>query len=244
MPSNKIRATLSPTHHALLFAWIGREVAQRVGEEQGEAIMRKAARRYGEQRGHRMALRAQANGHALTMTHFLAYGEWQAEPGTAASETVERVPHFKYRVTLCPWHNAWQENDLMPFGRFYCMEIDLALVHGFNPDLRLDVNDTLSNEGTYCEFVFYDADLTAAGALTTEDGTPVAEWEARIMPWDYHLGHLFKTAGEVVIEVLGQAGQEAMDAAITGFARRFGDEAAQIVQSYAHVDFDRLPESR
>jgi hypothetical protein len=69
MMTTENNVSFTPTDHALLFAWIGREVVQRVGEEKGEAIMRKAVARYARQRGQRMALRAQANGHALTMTN-------------------------------------------------------------------------------------------------------------------------------------------------------------------------------
>jgi hypothetical protein len=70
-----IRSAFSPTHHALLFAWMSLEIIRRAGADEGECIVRSAVQRYGEQRGRRMALRAQANGHPLTMTHYLAYGE-------------------------------------------------------------------------------------------------------------------------------------------------------------------------
>ncbi len=71
--------TLTATHHAMLFALMARAVVRDTAEKSGEMVMRKAVRAYGEQRGRRMALRARANGHALSMANFLAYGHPQCD---------------------------------------------------------------------------------------------------------------------------------------------------------------------
>ncbi len=226
------RSAFSPTHHALLFAWISLAVIQRAGREEGERIVRRAVQRYGEQRGGRMALRAQANGHPLIMAHYLAYGEWEPGPdsGKTESDVIERPPHVEMRVHRCPWHTAWEDNDLMQVGHLYCQVIDKALVRGFNPDLTLEVGGTLSNGAPYCAFTFHDASPPRG-----------AKDEGTTMPWDYHLGHLYATMSEVAIEELGEAGQEAADAALAAFADRFGREAAEIVKAYRDTDFTRLP---
>lgn len=216
------------THHALLFAWISRAVIQRTDQAMGEAVMRLAVRRYGEQRGRRMALRAQAGGRSLTMDNYLAYGEWQAEPGEMSGETVATEPHLTRHVHSCPWHRAWEAEALMPYGRIYCLEIDEALVRGFNPDLRLDVNSTQTAGDPFCEFVYHGAarDQVHRGL---------------VMPWDYHAGHLFKTMGEVVVAHLGQAGAEAIEEALADWSSYYGPEAAQILAGYQDTDFDGLP---
>lgn len=244
MSKDETREGLAPTHHALLLAWMARAVVQRVGEDKGETVVRGAVRRYGEQRGKRMAMRAQANGHALTMTNYLAYGEWTAPKGERGQSMVERAPHARALVHKCPWHAAWEENDLMPYGRLYCLEIDEALIRGFNPELRLDVNSTQATGGEQCEFVFYDANLTVKNSLSLMYKRAVKPGKRAFMPWDYHLGHLYKTVGDVVVAELGPAGQEAINDALAEFANRYGEEAAQIVKAYEETDFDRLPESR
>ena len=38
------------TQHALLFAWFAKAIVEQVGEQRGEAVIRKAVRQYGEQR--------------------------------------------------------------------------------------------------------------------------------------------------------------------------------------------------
>jgi len=62
------------------------------------------------------------------------------------------------------------------------------------------------------------------------------------MSWEYHIGHLYKTMREVVIQELGQAGQAAINEAVAGFAQRYGDKAAQMIVAYQDTDFDRLPD--
>jgi hypothetical protein len=190
--------------------------------------VRQAVRRYGEQRGRRMALRALADGQALTMDSYRAYGEWQAGEGETGQEVVEPMPDLVSRVHRCPWHRAWEVHDLMPYGRLYCLEIDEALVRGFNPDLRLDVNAIQTRGDPYCEFVYHG--VQGSGP---RKGT--------VMPWEYHAGHLFKTVGEVAVEALGESGQEAVDGALAEFAAYYGQEAAQVLVGYADADFDRLP---
>ena len=121
------------------------------------------------------------------------------------------------------------------------MEVDEALVRGFNPDLRLDVNSTLPNDDTSCEFVFHDANLTFFNYLRLAYKKAVKPGKRAIMPWHYHLGHLYKTVSQVFVEELGSGGQEAADAALGEFAARYGQEAAEIVAAYHDTDFDRLP---
>ena len=219
------------TDHALLFAWLARSALLRVGDEQGVALVREAVRRYGAQRGRRMALRAQANGQPLTMASYLGLREWQASDDDLVQESRSQGPHLLAEVRRCALHQAWETHDLMPFGRLYCLDIDEALVHGFNPELRLDVRSTLTGGDEGCEFVFHDVDRAPAPAGRV------------VMPWEYHLGHLFKAVSEIFVEKLGAQGQEVADEALAEFAAHYGHKAAQVISAYRGTDFDRLPES-
>lgn len=219
------------TDHALLFAWLSRAAILRVGKVQGKAIVREAVRRYGAQRGRRMASRAQANGQPLTMADYLAFGEWQASAEEMAQDSRAAGPNLHSQVQRCPWNDAWEAHDLMPFGGIYCLDIDEALVHGFNPELRLDVRSTLTGGDECCEFVFHGVDR----APTASDRV--------VMPWEYHLGHLFKAVSGVFVEEMGEHGQSVADEALAEFATHCGQEAAQIVAGYGDTDFDQLPES-
>ena len=227
-------------HHALLFALISRSVIEGVGEQKGEAIIRKAVRQYGQERGHRMALRAQANKHALNMTNYIAYNEYKNSPGGMEQKIIEKVPHARVRISKCPWHTTWKENELLAYGRFYCLEIDEAVVRGFNPALQLDVHGTQTNGAAQCEFLFHDANLTILNYLLIGYRKAVKPGAKAVLPWDYHTGHLFKTLEEVVVEELGAERQRAIDTALVEFADRFGEQALQKVAASRSMDYSIL----
>ena len=176
-----------------------------------------------------MAVRAEAAGDELSMANFMAYGEWQAAPGESEQTIVQEEGQVRMAVHKCPWHTAWESEGLNPYGRFYCLEIDTSLVVGYNPDLKLDVLCTQTNDGEDCVFVFNDVDQ-------------VAKRKGMVMPWEYHCGHLFRTVSEVLERELGAAGTEAVEEASATFAERFGEEARAVLDEYLNTDFDCLPE--
>jgi hypothetical protein len=226
--SRRYRGGFTATHHAMLFAWIARAVVARVGAGRGEDVVRRGVRRYGEERGHRMALRAQADGEPLTMAGYLAYGEWEVEPGETEKTTLDAASDVTTRVTKCPWHAAWAGSGLVEYGRLYCLEIDQALVRGFNTSLVLEVHRTLSNDDEPCEFVYRDVGTAIVG-------------NGRIMPWEYHAGHLYSTMAQVIVEELGQPGKEAVAAALEEFAEHYGEEATRVIVAHRDTDFNVLP---
>ncbi|MBT4496621.1 MAG: L-2-amino-thiazoline-4-carboxylic acid hydrolase [Gemmatimonadetes bacterium] len=227
--TNEKSGEFSPAHHALLFAWLSRAIVTRVGAERGEEIVRRATRRYGEERGWRMALRAQAAGDSLSMANYMAYGEWAADPGESEHTVFVEEGRVRTEVHRCPWHKAWEADELMEYGRLYCLEIDCALAWGFNPDLKLEVNSSLSNDDRDCEFVFHG-------------GEEVEKKRGWVMPWPYHVGHLYWTVRRAVVEELGEQGVEVADEVLGRFGKRYGEEAVRSVESYRDTDFKRLPE--
>jgi len=213
--------------------------------------MRIAVKKYGQERGRRMALRARANGHALSLAAYFNYGEWKASPPdvlpegcsawTQQAQWVEKAPRAHERITRCPWHEAWKANGLLAVGQLYCQEIDGALVSGFNPALAVDVLATLSSGAAACEFIFHDAKPIQPDSLTAGQKPVLQPGQPTQMPWEYHAGHLFATLEKVIAAELGEAGRAAVQAGLDEFARHFGEQAAGRVLAYRSVDFDRLP---
>ena len=93
------------------------------------------------------------------MTNYLTYGEWRFVTDGSQMERIEVQDDIRLTVQRCPWEAAWKEAGLLPYGRYYCQEVDAALLRGFNPELQIDVNQTLSNDGRPCEFVYRQAVL-------------------------------------------------------------------------------------
>jgi hypothetical protein len=229
----------SPVEHAYLFACLARAAIRLAGEAAGSAAVRRGVRLYGEQRGRRMALRVQADGRPLSMLNFLIYSEWQTAPGENESVMVEFVPDARSSVRRCVWNSTWRENDLLPYGRLYCLEIDSALLRGYNPDLRLSVNQTLSNQGEPCDFIYAGAELTQENLERLQYGKRSDPGPRARMPWEYHTGHLYQTLRGVFITDLPDADRAALSA-LDAFSERFGQPAAEVVRSYAAVNFDQI----
>ena len=229
------------THHAMMTAWIARAVINTAGEDEGGRIFRKAVVKYANQRGHRMALRAEANGHPLTMNNYFAYGEWKAGKGEMEMKIMEKNPDAHAHVMKCPWHTAWKGNNLMEYGRYFCMEVDKALVAGFNKDLVLDIDGTRTNGAEFCDFYFREANLTPAKLIGLVWKKTVNPGKKAIMPWEYHIGHLYKTLGEVIGQELAEQAPDIMATAMQDFTDTYGEAAGQKVMDYQNTDFDRLP---
>ncbi len=227
-------------HHALLFAWIARAVVERAGEQRGEAIIRKGIRQYGEQRGRRMAQRAQANKHECSMLNYIAYSEYRPTPGVFELKIIERIPHARAQTPKCPWYAAWKENGLLAVGRLYCSEIDTALVHGYNPELQMDLISTLTEGATHCEFVYHNADITIPNYLLIQYRRTISPGMKAVRSWDYHVGHLFSILEKVVIEELDQVGEKAIQAGLAEFGRRYGEQAMRRVVASRSEDYDSV----
>jgi L-2-amino-thiazoline-4-carboxylic acid hydrolase len=240
---DKKQPLFSETSHAVLFALIARQVFTRYGEPEALSALRKAIRLYGEQRGRRMALRARSNGDELTMTNYLVYGEWRAVTDGSQMEWLEDQTGLRLTVQRCPWEAAWREVGLLPYGRYYCQEIDAALLRGFNPDLRIEINQTLSNDGLPCEFIYRQAVLEPGRALVHIREKSALLESQRLMPWEYHCGHLYQACSLVMGHEFGPGGRVTVQNALAEFALRYGGSAAATVAGYLKTDFDQLPGS-
>jgi hypothetical protein len=242
MPELDPQNDFTEVHHALLFGWIAKAIIIQAGEQKGEVVIRKVVQQYGRQRGRRMALRAIANRHPLNMANYIAYSEWKPTPGNQhIMKILDKVPDLSTHIHKCPWYQAWKENDLIPYARFYCLEVDQALVHGFNPDLQLAVNGTLPNGADHCEFIYHGANLTPINTLMLAYKKAIRPGKSAAMPWEYHLGHLYKTAERVILDELGETGRAAIQIGLAEFARQYGEQAVRRITAYRSVDFDRLP---
>ena len=233
------RKLFTAEHHALLFAWIAREVIARVGESTAAPVLREAVRLYGEQRGRRMALRAQRDGQPLSMATYLSYREWDVPEGEMQQTGVPWRADLRTQVRRCCWATTWEREGLTEVGKYYCQEIDEALVRGFNPDLVIEVKGTRTNGSRACQIIYRGA---FEGTLIHEETQ--RDQEKRILPWSYHTAHLYSAMSAVLQRELGSAGTAAVKAALDVFAARFGRAMADVVSADAGTNFDVLPEER
>ncbi|NLZ51972.1 MAG: L-2-amino-thiazoline-4-carboxylic acid hydrolase [Thermoanaerobacteraceae bacterium] len=225
--------------HALLFGWIAKEVIIRCGDE-GKEALKLGVIKYGKQRGRRMAERVKADGFELSVPNYMAYGEWQAKQGDMDLRFAIQDKDLNMQAHKCPWYQEWKDNNLLEYAYIYCQYVDEAIVKGYNPNLKLDVPENRAEGAQFCDFWFRNANMTEKDFEYIKDTKEKLSGKA-VMPWDYHIGHLYKTMEEVIVSKLKDKGKEAMKAAIDTFAKHFGQEAADIVLSFRDTDFNKMP---
>ena len=99
------------------------------------------------------------------------------------SDLRPKRPHARLHAFKCPWYGIWKEKGLLDYGKYFCKEIDSALVRGFNPDLELEVKSTRTTGGQYCDFIFKDADLSLMKIVKLLYKKKIHPGKAVIMPW-------------------------------------------------------------
>lgn len=228
-------------HHALLFTCICKSLMDQAGKDEGSQMIRNGVRQYGKQRGVRMALRAKKNGHPLTVDNYLAYGEWSLPKGLMEFKFSNESPHACLTVFKCPWNDAWQQNNRIDFGCYFCKEIDEALIRGFNPDLEFEVKSTLTNGQDRCRFIFKNGRLSLLEMVSLFYKKKIRPGRSAIMPWEYHSGHLYKTLGLLIKTQRPKDAEEIMEKALSSFAGSFSQAHVDILKRYESVNFQILP---
>lgn len=231
----------SASHHALLFAYITREVVMAFGAD-GEEAIAVAVGRYGRQRGRRMAMRARIDSNPCNAITYDMYGEWECFPGQVECLSSAEEHRFMLRYKRCPWHTEWKHFDLLDYGRHYCSSVDAAILEGFG----------IADGGLICNRV--DGDASCDLVFTGECYTPEAYREGEIqkhllgesakMPWEYHVGHLYQCLRNVVERRFGQEGTRAIKRGLKSYQDQFGESAKKLVLEYADLDYEALPAYR
>ena len=119
-----------------------------------------------------------------------------------------------------------------------------AILHGFNPNLKMEIESTLSSGARKCRLVYLRANLTWIRYLLMGYKRAIVPGKKVVMPWEYHVGHLFKTFEMSIIEDLGELGQKASEHALREFSKRHGESAAQQILAFHTTDFTKVANSR
>ena len=176
-----------------------------------------------------MAAAARADGYPNDLLGYLLYGELDSDNEV---QIVQKTPHFEIDVRRCPWHDTWRKHGVLEYGRLYCLEIDHAIMRGFNSDFSFSVDGTLTNGAPHCHFIYYDGHL---GPLNTLKYL----WRKRrlgnsaIRPWDWHSAELYAVISSQLIRRFDEVGRQISETAMETFADEYGANAAKIVRELA-----------
>ena len=228
-------------HMSVMFGLICKYAEVCRGDE-GLAIMDQVTERYAKERGHRMALRALANGDPLTMENYIAYGELNtsADPSKQDFRITKREPVYENEVHDCPYHNARVKYGLGKYSAQYCPGIDYFLVKGFNPELTMDCEQTIGGGAPYCLHRWNGFPATG------ENWERVQKRRRELKPTCskdmlFHTAHVYFSAKDSLAELMSEKESDIItENAMHDFAEIYGEESAEAVLSFADTDFHTI----
>jgi len=238
-PQSMTASSFTPQQHAVLFGLLAQSISAHF-PGQAAILLRKAVEAYGMERGQRMAARCLQNGDALDMIAYDAYGELPHFAGSERTQLDADCAFVSYRVTRCPWCDAWQAHGLAAYGAYYCRSVDAAILRGFNPALTLNLPTRLSDPGSDgCRFEWQSA------PNTPDRGQRIQAIRQRLngsqtRSFAYHTAHLLQTVLRVVREADAQKAPLVEQEVREGFSRLFEETAWQCVEGERHADFSAI----
>lgn len=138
-------------HVMHLLASVAREAEESFAEK-GLAMVERAVARFGEERGRRIAQLVKKDRKPLTLMNFFLYSDLDISGNEMVPEFVEG--ELRIRMMKCRLFDKLREFDLQEYAKHYCRPIDLAVLHGYNPRLELDVKTRISEGADCCLFVY------------------------------------------------------------------------------------------
>jgi L-2-amino-thiazoline-4-carboxylic acid hydrolase len=132
-----------------LFACVAKAVIERLGREEGEALLREGIELFGRERGRHIAERVRAMDKPLTIKNWLIFtdidsGNFGATPNVEDGDLL-------LDVDACTFHAAAAEWGLADYACIYCRYADHAILGGYNPDIRLTL-EPRDPGGGHCFF--------------------------------------------------------------------------------------------
>ena len=228
----------SASHHAMLFAFAAKEAITAFGSR-GETAVIEAVHTYGLQRGRRMAMRAERDGIPRDAMSYELYSEWDCFPGQVEREDSRENGVFCMHYKRCPWFTEWKSAGFQEYGKYYCGHVDAAILEGFGTT-RGELASSRMFGAETCDLVFRGPCCTQE-AYETLTARKFLLGKQAVMPWEYHVGHLYQALLRSMERSFGLKGLRVMQRALKCYVRQFGKEAGELVLRYADLDYDALP---
>jgi hypothetical protein len=183
-------AELKIENQAMMFAFLSRAAIEAKGEE-GRAAIQDGMIRYGRERGARMAERARKAGDPVDLWTNQAYGEWKPDyAGQMEFGMLRSEPTYQTYIAKCAWCEAWKKNDILEFGREYCVNVDAAVYEGFGCGaVCTPISTSMSWGGDRCDFDW-------GKPLSTEEVKMVSDKKAELgtsamRDFNFHTAHIY-----------------------------------------------------
>ena len=135
---------------AQLFASMAREVIAEMGQDKGEALIKRAVESFGRERGKRIAERVTGKGKPLSLRNWIIYTDIDGSNFPAKVTFPEG--DLEAHVKNCSFIQAADVWGLRDYASLYCKYADYAILDGYNPDVHLTLKSRHETGNDYCAF--------------------------------------------------------------------------------------------
>jgi len=139
---------------ASCFSFSAAEVAQNLGMDKAQPIVRDAVRGIGRYRGNEMRLEVERRGLPLDVAHMLDYWDYSGGSGVVGTD-FHRSPHYcSHDVLGCSYADQLRRLCPKPLAVLMCEEVHLAVAREFNPAIDVWYPAILTRGQAKCIFRF------------------------------------------------------------------------------------------
>jgi hypothetical protein len=135
---------------AQLFSSVAKYVVEELGPKEGENLLKRAVEFFGKERGKRIAEKVKAEGKVLSFKNWLIY----TDIDSANFRPIASVQNgdFMAKIKHCTFYKAAEEWGLGEYAKIYCKYVDYKILEGYNPDIKLVLNQRQFTGKNRCIF--------------------------------------------------------------------------------------------
>lgn len=223
-------------NQAMMFAFLSRAAIEAKGEE-GRSAIQAGMIRYGKERGARMAERARKAGDPVDLWTNQAYGEWKPDyAGQMDFGMLRAEPTYQTYIAKCAWCEAWKKNDILEYGREYCVNVDAAVYEGFGAGaVCTPISTSMSWGGERCDFDW-------GKPLSKEELRLVADKKAELgtsamRDFNFHTAHIYYSIADELRRHFPEDSGEIIEKAVADYIDLFGQEAYDCLLIFSPDEF-------
>ena len=135
-----------------LFSSVAKFIIEKLGPEEGEALLKDAVEYFGNERGKHIAKRVKAQGLPLTFKNWLIYTDIDSTKNFRPIANVDNNDDFVVKIKHCTFYNSAEEWGLGEYAKIYCKYVDYAILRGYNPDVKLILKERQATGAKRCIF--------------------------------------------------------------------------------------------
>lgn len=120
---------------AMMLSYLAKTIMESLGNEKGEAILRKGLREFGKARGRGIRENLDSLGLKPTVENFGKHYDFPMFAGFKVTREIIGDRRHSM-ISFCPLGNFWKETGDKKIGLLYCDEVDDGIREGFDPNLK------------------------------------------------------------------------------------------------------------